>query len=816
MMKINILRIGITALLTLTVLTVNAQRKKGDNADSTPKKIEFPKTQPADANVNKPYNGAILNVSPPGFCWWRAADYGKVNYKLFVYDANGKEFYVSEPTPDPVCVPEKIFPAGNYSWVIVAFDAKTGKEVATRDRMSFTIEDKAYALPRPDMKALLAKTPETHPKLLFLKEELPELKQKLKGENKELYDLIIEKANKGLGLDVLKDPEFHLLTDRKDFAQKRTDYRVEYHSFGNLYLDAVEPMAFAYMVTGEKKYGDEAKKHLLRLTQLPIGGALEIFDSKFDEITLQIADALPRAYDWAYDAFTIPERQKMEEWMVQLGDSLLLRMSGSKRDFYYYSGESHDGRIPPYMINFAMVLSHRPEAVAWLDFGITSCLTVYPQWGTEDGGWAEGVSYALTYSGRFIPPIEALYHNTKLDLWQRPFYKNFPYFLTYCLSPIGEISPFGDSEDGKVGGTQSALINTMLKFYAGRNNDRELMWWADLFKYNKEDVDRSMKGLIQDIMTDEHVKAEKPENIKQDRVFPGIGWGVMHSSITNPEKDLMYIFKSSPFGPESHSHLDQNSFAIMQGGKALAIPAGSRYPQHGSPFHTKYTRQTLAHNTILVNGKGQIDKDPNSNGSIFDSQFTEHIAYFAGEAQRAYGESVQRFDRHSVMLRPSVIIVFDEIELTQEGEIEWLLHGKEKFVLDQAKQTLISNREGETMKVEFVSPKQIGFAQDDQWPMDPKEGYPMVKTKNPENQWHFTGKVNGKVKKIRIAAVMTIGKEAKVTLSKTNDGATVNVAFANKDQAVVRLNTTQGDQLMDIDYSPSNGKKETMIIKTRK
>ena len=801
--------------LMAVALPLAAQRRGGAGNNAQPRNIEFPTAQPADANVNKPYNGAVLNVSPPGFCWWRAADYGRVDYKLFVYDRAGREFYVSESTLDPVCIPDKVFPQGEYSWVVKAYDANTGEEKAVRERMHFTIEANAHPLPRPDVQELLSRVPQTHPKLLFPRAELDELRAKLNGKNKEQYDLILEKANRGLGLDVLEDPVFHLITDRKDFAQKRTDYRVEYHSFGNMYLDAVEPMAFAYMVTGEQKYGDGAKKHLLRLTELPIGGALELYDSKFDEITLQIADALPRAYDWAYDAFSAEERNRMEGWMVQLGDSLLRRMNGEKRDFYYYSGESHDGRIPPYMINFAMVLSHRPEAAAWLDFGITSCLTVYPQWGTEDGGWAEGVSYALTYSGRFIPPIEALYRNTGLDLWQRPFYKNFPYFLTYCISPMGEISPFGDSEDSGVGGTRSALINSMLKFYAGRNNDGELMWWADMFKYNPEDVDRSMKGLIQDIMMDDGVKPVAPMHIAQDRVFPGVGWSVMHSDITRPENDLMFIFKSSPFGGESHSHLDQNSFAIMQGGHALAIPAGSRYPQHGSPFHTRYTRQTLAHNTILVNGKGQIDKDPNANGSIFASQSTEHIAYAAGEAPRSYGESVKRFDRHTVMLRPSVMLVVDDIELSEPGAIEWLLHGKEEFVLDEKNQSLISNRNNETMKVEFIAPAHLSFSQDDEWPMDPKEGYPMVTTQNPANQWHFTAAVEGNVEKIRIVSVMTVGRDTRTTIYKNANGGTARINFSDNASAEVKFNTTGGKDLIGIIYTAPNGAKESLNIESR-
>lgn len=797
-------------------LPVSAQKKR-TNVMAESGKYEFPTKQPNDANVNKPYEGAILTVSPPGFCWWRIAEAGTVTYKLFVYEQSGKEFFVSEAIDDCVYVPDKVFPSGNYSWIIRAYD-KTGKEVAQRPVSSFSITKDAYSLPMPDAATLVSNIPTTHPRLIFTRDQLPQLKKDLQSKFKKQYKLIRDKAEKGLNIPLAKEPTFHLLgASNKEFAQKRTDYRVDYHHYEDVYLEAVEPLSFMYMVTGEKKYGDAAKKHLLRLTELPLteDGPLVFFDSKFDEVTLQIADALPRAYDWAYDAFTQAEREKMETWMVAMGNNLLQRMSAQKRDFFFYSGESHDGRVPPYLINFALCLANHPaQASQWMNFAIKASLTVYPQWASEDGGWAEGVDYALTYSGRFIPPIEALYRMTGFNLWERPFYKNFPYFLTYCLSPIGEISPFGDTEDAAVSGNKATTIHSMLRFYAERNKDAQMRWWVNLFKPDPNEASKSMKGLVQDIMLADNTRPQTPQNIKQERTFKGIGWSAIHSDITHPEQDLFLLFKSSPFGPESHSHLDQNSFAIMKGGKALAIPAGSRYPQHGSPFHTKYTRQTLAHNTLLINGKGQIDKDPTRNANIFADEATEHISYVAGEAHKAYGETVKRFDRHMVMLRPSVILIMDDLEFNEPSEVEWLLHGKEKFVLDETKQSLLSKRNGEQMSVQFISPIWMKFSQNDTWPLEPKTGYPMVTTSDPVNQYHFTGMTNNKVNHLRIATVMIVNNKTKAITKQfpDKDGANIEITFEDKSTAKIKMQTGNQKTLMEITYSPISGSTEKMII----
>ena len=55
------------AILMVLVLvsSVDAPQDKG---------LAFPSEQPEGGNFNKPFDGEILDVSPPGFCWWRAGE----------------------------------------------------------------------------------------------------------------------------------------------------------------------------------------------------------------------------------------------------------------------------------------------------------------------------------------------------------------------------------------------------------------------------------------------------------------------------------------------------------------------------------------------------------------------------------------------------------------------------------------------------------------------------------------------------------------------------------------------------------------------
>jgi hypothetical protein len=118
---------------------------------------------------------------------------------------------------------------------------------------------------------------------------------------------------------------------------------------------------------------------------------------------------------------------------------------------------------------------------------------------------------------------------------------------------------------------------SMLLYYSYVFRDSGLRWWVDLLEETNREASTDPLSNIRKLYLPVTIQPVRPD-LPPDRVFKGIGWAAFHSDITRPKNDLMLLFKSSPYGSASHSHSDQNSFAIMKGGKALAIPAGARYP----------------------------------------------------------------------------------------------------------------------------------------------------------------------------------------------------------------------------------------------
>jgi hypothetical protein len=658
--------------------------------------------------------------------------------------------------------------------------------------------------------------PKEHPRLLFLKAQLPEIRKTLTTTRRNAFQDLTAVAADALTLPLMKQPDFDKYTSRKDYTAKRIAYKDTYYEFGHNYIDGMVPMALMYALTGEKKYGDAAKKHILNLLDWDLDGVTSVQDPRFDEIGLKLARTVPLGYDLCYDLFSQEERRAVEEILVARGNLLLERMQ--RRDFLNTPGESHDGRVPGYLVEFAIALAERPEAEAWMDYGMKSILTVFPHWGGKDGGWGEGVNYALSYNDRFITPLQSVYMSTGYDLWQKPFFRKFPYFMIYCISPKAEDTPFGDMEHMGIL-DRGDKLRAMLLFFALRNQDPVMRWWVDLFA---KEQNSSLEGLtiVNSLILADKVVPAPPKSIPPDRAFKGIGWAALHSDLTKPDKDLMVLFKSSSYGPVSHSHLDQNSFAILKGGSSLAMPAGARYPQHGSPFHTEYTRLTVAHNTLLINGKGQIDRDEKANGVLTKFQTMPHIGYVAGEAQNCYGKPVTRYVRHVVLVRPWLVLVADDLEASESVQVEWLMHAKERFDFDEKEQTFVSHRNDAFMKVYLLTPGGFDFRQDDAWPVDPKLGYPMVTTEPPAKQWHFSAQRRQRSQKIRIAAIMAVGDgsdQLECRVRRTMDGIAEIIAnFADigqtKTTVDLSVDRTPAQPTIEIHYELHGGRTEYLSI----
>lgn len=380
----------------------------------------------------------------------------------------------------------------------------------------------------------------------------------------------------------------------------------------------------------------------------------------------------------------------------------------------------------------------------------------------------------------------------------------------YCMSPIGEIMGFGDSYNYPAA-RRAGQLRTLLQFHAERMQSPEVQWWINLLR-DEEGQPAALRA-IPGMINPTKIKPEKPSSFPNDAVFRGVGWAALHSDIASPEEDLMVVFKSSPYGGVSHSYNDQNSFQILCGGTVLARPGGLRWPHHGSPFHTRYSQQTLAQNAILVNGEGQQWGGAPHCGKIVDFESIQQVGYVCGDATPAYGELLNRWRRHVILLRPSIVCIVDDLEAAEPSTYQWLMHANQELSLNQQAQAFTQERKGLVMSTKMFAADDMKFSQSNEWPVDPRTGYPESLENVPEKLWHFKASTNTPAKHFRMATIMTVerpGQPVDATISSPGNETIKVMLQPGGTRTEVKIHLSlESDFILEVESILSDGKTES-------
>ncbi|MBN2132777.1 MAG: DUF4962 domain-containing protein [Sedimentisphaerales bacterium] len=693
----------------------------------------------------RPHDGAEVKISPVGLAWLPCP--AAAEYRVDIFDESRKRLYSAGAGKDPVHCPDRVFPAGAYTWDVVALD-RSGKEISRRGRRSFVISRDAAKLPWVDPGELLRRVPEGHPRILYPKSALERIRSTLATTRGTSWKACRVAAERALSKGVPDYPKYHHI---KDAVTRRLEYQKYFGYFRGYVNGALMDLALAYLMTEEAKYAEAAKKILLEIASWPTDDedVTSVSARWGDEAGLSFSKCAHIAYDWLYDAFDDREKKLVSRMCRARAWQTYRRLT--RKNYLTFPGESHDGRLIAYLTDMALVMAgETPDAETWLTYSLKALLTFYPHWGGIDGGWAEGTAYGLWYNTFYIPAFEGLRQLCRYDLWQRPFFNNIRYFFFYCTANHGEIRPFGDSaETGGPGVHRGSGYADLMAFHAHRYDDPYIGWWVNQIP----DRSGGGGGSLSLLHADE-LPAKAPKDLPNSRAFESVGWAGLHSDVSDPQNDTCLIFKSSPYGSVSHSHADQNAFAIMKGGAALAIPSGYYGPSYGKPHHAQWTRSTKANNCILIDGQGQTIRSAAARGEIVDFRDRPGYSFVAGDATPAYEGKLGKWIRRILLLRPGLFLLLDEIVAPTRSRYQWMLHAFEKMDVTDA--GIRSRRKGAALDVYLACPQGLVLSQTDEFDTPYNQGIPLAYHKQRANHWHVTAETVEKSRVARIAAVMAV------------------------------------------------------------
>ena len=693
----------------------------------------------------RPHDGAEVDISPVGLAWLPCPS--AADYRVEIFDAGGSRVYSNSAGKDPVHCPDRVLAAGRYTWDVVAYDSKGG-EIARRGGRSFTIRRNAAELPWIEPKELLGRVPKEHPRVVFPKRNLESIRSTLNTTRARSWSASKAAADRALNKGAPEYPTYHKI---KDPVTRRLEYQKYFGYFRRYVNGALMDLALAYLMTKQVKYADAAKEILLEIASWPTDDSdvTSVSARWGDEAGLSFSKCAHVAYDWLYDALDDGERRKVFQMCRERAWQTYRRLE--RKNYLTYPGESHDGRLIAYLTDMSLAMAgETADAETWLQYSLKAMLTFYPHWAGIDGGWAEGTAYGLWYNTFYIPAFEGLRQLADYNLWQRSFFRNVRYFFFYCTANHGEIRPFGDSaEKGGPGVHRGSGYAELMAFHAHRYDDPYIGWWVKQIPGYRGGSSGALSLLHED-----ELPAKAPTDLPNARAFRSVGWAGLHSDVANPEQDTCMIFKSSPYGSVSHSHADQNAFAIMKGGAALAIPSGYYGPSYGKPHHAKWTRSTKANNCILVDGEGQRIRSAAASGAIVDFKESKGHSYVAGDATAAYMGKLEKWVRRILLLRPGLFLLLDEIEAPRASRYQWMLHAFEKMQIDGNKIT--SRRKDAMMEVHLACPQELTLSQTNEFDTPYNEGIPEGYRKEVEDHWHVGAQTVKKSDAVRIGAVMAV------------------------------------------------------------
>ena len=459
---------------------------------------------------------------------------------------------------------------------------------------------------------------------------------------------------------------------------------------------AVLNLALAYLLSGEDRYVDTARRWIATAISYPHWGKERMPDHDLDAAWLLFGLGL--GFDWLRDVLPSDERDALREKLIVQGRKLYefsLASDGKWWSSAYW--QNHNWICYGGLATAAYALcAEYSEASSWAARArdnFVQALSYMPEDGSNYEGpvyWRYGVIWFLIYA-------DLLQQETGENLHDSEFLRNTFYYRLYLSGPnLVDTANFGDCHDRR-----SAHTAAVYARLAGLYGIGEAQWLYHYFYRTGEWEREGAEGLVKpglwaesglEFLWYQPDIAESPiEELPRSRVFADLGLATMRSSWD--ANALFLAFKcGAPNGMKAwhsgqslnhnrswqtlsagHDHPDANSFIIINGDDYLAVDDG--YARE------KFTRH---HSSLLIDGRGQYaegtknafrDLDETWSARLEASLEFDDVVYVRGEAARAYGQdlALKQFSREALFLEGKAVVLRDVVSADAPHRYEWLM-----------------------------------------------------------------------------------------------------------------------------------------------
>ena len=651
----------------------------------------------------RPASGEVCRTTPAPFVWKEQKN--AVSYELqYARSIDFKNAHTVSGLRWNVHCPSRIMEPGTWFWR-VRFTAGDGRRSEWSSVRKFEISADSARNPKPESAELLSRIPAEHPRIFIRPEQLPGFRRLAKGSLKAEYDRMIATCGKLLKNppDTSEPPKYpdHVKRPSKEWRKLWWGNRMRVLKA----LGGAAELGYAWRISGDRRYGEAAKKILLECAKWDPKGSTAMRYN--DEAGMPYLSRFSRTYSFVHDLLSEPERELCRS-VIRIRGKEAFDMLYPRH--FYQPYNSHKNRQWHFLGEAGVVFYKEiPEAADWIDGAMNVYYCVYPVWGDDDGGWHEGIWYWREYLDRFFWWADILHNTFGISIADKPFFSRTGDYGLYQMPPFTRGGGFGDL--AHLERNQHALT---MKSLASLSGNPYWQWYADRIGPAPKEV-----CYIEFLRASRPETASKaPAELPASRLFRGNGLAIFNTCLTDAAENTQILFKSSPSGgTTSHGYDANNSFLLNMGGERLLIRSGQR-DNYGSNFHKNWMWETKSENNITVDGIGQKKMSRSAKGKITGFYTGKDVDYVSGEAAGSYGGRLRSFRRQILFLKPSVILVVDSLNAEKPSIFNWHLHALNKMEIRGQGDIRVRNGKA-NCRVEFLHPAGLRLSATDKFDPPP-------------------------------------------------------------------------------------------------
>lgn len=527
--------------------------------------------------------------------------------------------------------------------------------------------------------APLEKQRGVHPRIYLTSDRIAELRQAIQGTHADLWKRVQAQADRG----VKHGPPAY--TEHDSYSG---DEQLWQREVGNM----MPNLAIAYRLTRRKEYLTSAQQWALASCRYKTWGL-----GRIDGMDLAAGHqlfGLALVYDWCFDDIEPAVRQEIRQTLVRRTAAMYEAAATGKIWWARSYLQNHLWvNICGMAASGFALFDEVGEASCWIGLPLEKFRRTMDSLG-PDGASHEGVGYweyGVEYMLKFMDPARDL---LGVDLYDRPWWQNTSAYALHLSLPRRAwqrencIVDIADCPRCHWYGPEYLLRGLARHF-----RDGHAQWLAA--EIDTAQVAAAGAPWLNLLWHDPSVAVQPPTALPTLRHFEDMGIVAARSDWSGDES--LAVFKCGPFiGHEAmqrfsydpgggHVHPDANHFVLFGNGQWLIRDDG---------YQPKWTGQ---HNTLLVNGKGQLGEGAQwfrggealaskARPKVLRASSSAQYDYIVGDATAAYPAELGlvRFVRHLIFVKPNVLIVADDIQTQRESELEIRFHTEEATVAEGA------------------------------------------------------------------------------------------------------------------------------------